>query len=406
VKKVLKRISFFLTQKKKIKKMPNWKPIVGAAVGTAAVGTTLAIGGVAVSRHRANARREQEQIKNSERLKEILKKEKFENEDDVNFALRHINPADTEKDHLIKMVSEYIEKGVDGAAAVDAADAADRIHKLEDDAKYKLLRLFPTEVVMIELLNDADKLVRFLALFEIERQLEDLEVKWSARFVPQALLRLPKLLDDHSNFKPAVYRALLRVLRSKAFRETKGAKSKEYAQLLQNLKSKEEKELLESIYTIHPPDEKYKIQRLKNILEKEKFETADDVNFALKYFFDRTEEDLQAKRPHLEAMVKGYDSVWNRNMYGIWVDTKMKMLTEFPTVIADYDFYNDENQKVRRAALSALEKYPEKQWNEDFVSHTAWSLSRLLKGEDEGLHPSARFQLLRLKKSHFYQRNV
>jgi hypothetical protein len=105
-------------------------------------------------------------------------------------------------------------------------------------------------------------------------------------------------------------------------------------------------------------------------------------------------------------MVKGYDSVWNRNMYGIWVDTKMKMLTEFPTVIADYDFYNDENQKVRRAALSALEKYPEKQWNEDFVSHTAWSLSRLLKGEDEGLHPSARFQLLRLKKSHFYQRNV
>ena len=339
--------------------MPNWKPIVGTAVGTAAVGT-LTIGGVAVSRHLANARREQ--IK--KRVKEILKKEKFENKDDLKFALKYLKYFfdGTEKDlkeknHLGMMVSKYIEKGVDGATGVDAA--ADRIHTLEIDVKVNLLNHFPTEVVMIQLLTDADANVRFLALSHTERQLEDLEKTWSPWFVSEALLRLLKLLDDPSIYKLSVRRALLWVLRSKAFRDMKGAESNEYAQLLENLSSKsEEKALLESIYTIHPPDEKYKIQRLREILEKEKFEEPDDVNFALKYFFDRTEDDLKKKRPHLEAMVKHYDSRWNRSMYGIWVDTKMKMLKEFPTVIVDYDFLNDENQKVRKAALSLVEKYP------------------------------------------------
>jgi hypothetical protein len=385
--------------------MPNWKPIVGTAVGTAAVGT-LTIGGVAVSRHLANARREQ--IKN--RLKEILKKEKFENKDDLKFALKYFKYFfdGTEKDlkeknHLGMMVSKYIEKGVDGATGVDAA--ADRIHTLEIDVKVNLLNHFPTEVVMIQLLTDADANVRFLALSHTERQLEDLEKTWSPWFVSEALLRLLKLLDDPSIYKLSVRRALLWVLRSKAFRDMKGAESNEYAQLLENLSSKsEEKALLESIYTIHPPDEKYKIQRLREILEKEKFEEPDDVNFALKYFFDRTEDDLKKKRPHLEAMVKHYDSRWNRSMYGIWVDTKMKMLKEFPTVIVDYDFLNDENQKVRKAALSLVEKYPEEQWDGDFVLQTVEELSRLLKRKDESLHTLARRQLQRFKQSDLYKR--
>ena len=374
----------------------RWKTLGRDA--TLAVGAGVAVrAGVAVARKRKEALQEKE-IRS--RLNDILEGTDW-TDDDLKYVLEHLSD-DEDRLAFTEKVHEYLR------------DDESRILNIDENMGFHLIRNFPTMHVLITLLEHEKISIINRALREIYFLPE---VIWNDWFVKETLRSLSLLLDSTLAIdKDETRFVLLKVFRSNRFRRMKDTDKevkKYFEQLIQKLKLKDdvtEKVFLDRIYTLHPPDDKvYKIERIRRILNQTDI-GAEDVNFALEHFFETPL--ASEERGRLEAMVRKYlstNTMYENEINLLWIKTKVKMLEEFPTIIANYDFLNDKNRIVSEAALSAIKAYPEEQLSKEVVLKFVRWLQKLLKyyeahdKEHDGLHNSAEILLDELRKSDTYK---
>ena len=348
----------------------NWRKIKKVAVPVAVLGAGTLVGAGLVMGSAVVDHSSEEEIR--KRLKGILQNRKFNNDKELNFALENC--------HFLKS-GDFTGDDIELFETMVEERFKDGLKKVTSDAKMRLLENFPKEFVILELLKDDDPSTRAAAVLAFKKHHSD-EDEWTEEFLEKIIPSLKKALSTDSSHHEDACDQLLRVLWSRTFEKAAitSPLKRQYEAMERELEEKSKTDevaarVLDAIYAIFPPNKNHITNRSEKI-KNEKI-TKYDVIFALK-LWDQHREGF-FKREELQNMVEAYEV--GGGVPRLLTKTKFTMLSHFATPKAMKQLLFDDDPKVIKAAIDAIDAFEEK-WNTDFLEVLVTRLSFLAARED------------------------
>lgn len=384
----------------------NWRKIKKVAVPVAVLGAGTLVGAGLVMGSAVVDHSSEKEIR--KRLKGILQNRKFNNDEELNFALEncHFLKSGDFTGNDIELFETMVEGFQDG------------LEKATSDAKKKLLENFPKKFVILKLLKDDNPSTRAAAVLAFKKHHSD-EDQWTEEFLEKIIESLKKALSTDSSHHEEACDQLLRVLWSRKFdfADVASPLRRQYEAMRRDLKEKSKKDevaarVLDAIYAIFPPHEYYITNRLNKIREEFKHGkiTKYDVIFALKLWDQHGKgffEELEWEQEELQKIVTAY--VDEGSVRRLLTNTKLTMLSVFATPVAMRRLLSDDDPKVVKAAIDAIDKFEEK-WNTDFLEADVLvpRLSFMAKREDGdgkwfAVRDAAKSLLKKIKESKVFE---